>query len=150
MERPIGVRARRKRARGVTPMAESTEKPQPAPPAPSRGQDKRKHSRHTVEMVVDVFELGEGGTPTRQWQCKTSDLSRGGVGLSSDRMVHIGRTLLLAVPGAGGVKKLMCGVVRSSLYEAGHGHTLGVEFIAIPDSRPLKSWRRDNGFADAA
>jgi hypothetical protein len=130
-------------------MPEPTDKPQPAPPAP-RSQEKRKHSRHNVEMVVDVYELGEGGVPVRQWPCKTSDLSRGGVGLSSDRMVHTGRTLLLAVPGAGGVKKLMCGIVRSTSYEAGHGHTLGVEFVALPDTRQLKSWRRDNGLADAA
>ncbi|MCC6661722.1 MAG: PilZ domain-containing protein [Phycisphaerales bacterium] len=132
-------------------MPEPAQNPEPSAAPTPRGQEKRKHARHTVEIVVDVYELGEGGVPVRHWSCTTSDLSRGGIGLSSDRMVHIGRVLLLAMPGAaGGPKKVMCGIVRSASYEAGHGHTLGVEFTAVPDSRPLKSWRRDNGLAEAA
>ena len=137
------------------PAPETTQPPAPGPAAPSlpppRDEAKRKHARHTVEITVDVYEIGEGGVPVRHWSCKTSDLSRGGIGLSSDRMVHLGRLLLLAMPGAaGGPKKVMCGVVRSTAYEAGHGHTLGVEFTAVPDNRPLKMWRRDNGLLDAA
>lgn len=128
-----------------------------APPAESVGPGtpaaaaRRRHERHPVQIVVDVFELGEGNMPAREWQCRTLDLSRGGLGMVSDRMVHRGRMLLIIVPDSEGKgKKLLCGTVCSATYRSGKGYILGVEFTQIPDSPELWAWRSERGLVPPA
>jgi hypothetical protein len=118
----------------------------PSTPGERPWQSRRKHARHTMEIHVEVFELGDGGVPVREWSCRTMDISRGGLGLTSDRMVHRGRLLLLVMPDATGKgKRVMCGEVRSTAYEAGRGHVLGVEFTKMPESSALLAWRKSRG-----
>lgn len=122
--------------------------PQPEPGASGARSvaARRRHERHPVQIVVDVFELGEGNMPAREWQCRTLDLSRGGLGMISDRMVHRGRVLLIVLPDSEGKgKKLLCGTVCSATYRSGKGYVLGVEFSQVPDTPELWAWRSERG-----
>jgi hypothetical protein len=122
----------------------------PATPTPDAHawRSRRRHERHTLHISVNVVEVDGEGLPGREWACRTANISRGGVGLHSDRMVHRGRVLLVVMPEADGkTQRLLAGVVRGAVYQAGKGYLLGLEFTEIPDTPALWAWRLERGLA---
>jgi hypothetical protein len=60
-----------------------------------------------------VTEVDHQGGIGASWPCQTVDISRGGLGMSSQRMVHIGRGLLVELDGIGGSEgHVLFGIVR--------------------------------------
>lgn len=99
----------------------------------------RDHARVKYQVEAKVTEIDMHGRPQGTWLCKTSDLSRSGIGLISRRLVHIGRHMLLELETATGTRVLY-GVVRHCAYCEGLGHTIGIEFTKPEDNPTLKHW----------
>jgi hypothetical protein len=86
-------------------------------------------------------EVLPGGKIGVTWPCETFDLSRGGVGLFSRRLLPPGASLLLRIEGVSGKlgEPLFGGVMHLSYLTNGE-HRLGVEFRPMPQDRTLAEW----------
>lgn len=112
-----------------------------APAGTGGGASRREHQRLDFERPVKVYELDEAGHPGPEWLCRAVDISRGGIGLRSRRMVHEGRKLLIRVPaGPGGKEKLLYGAVRQSRYQENEGCVIGVKFEELPRTWGISKW----------
>jgi hypothetical protein len=108
-----------------------------APAASSR----REWERKSYQQQVQVCELDDAGAPGPEWTCRAVDISRGGIGLRSRRMVHAGRRLFIKVSAGRGSKgKLLFGVVKQSRYQEGEGFVIGVKFEEIPQTWAITKW----------
>lgn len=108
-------------------------------PANLDGPESRDHLRVSYTADIKVTEIDVHGRSQGTWMCKTSDLSRSGIGLISRRLVHIGREMLLELETDTG-KRLLCGVVRHCAYCEGVGHAIGIEFTNPEDNPVIKRW----------
>jgi hypothetical protein len=103
--------------------------------------NRRQFERHPVDRPAKVTEMDEFGNPGPCWLCRLVDISRGGLGIRSKRMVHMGRGVLIeldgATPGAG---KLLYGVVRQSRYVESEGYAVGVQFRSVPTTSAVRNW----------
>ena len=115
------------------------------------GAERRVFQRQPLDHAARVLELDEMAKPGEPWECRVLDVSRGGIGLRSRRMIHIGRTLFVIVSlGAGKPRQLLCGTVRQCRYiEGGGGYAIGVKFCDPPRSKWLNAWMIEQGFAPA-
>lgn len=118
--------------------------------SPSTGSaTRRAHERRGFDRHVLVYELDDAGIPGQEWQCRAVDISRGGIGLRSRRMVHAGRRLFIRFPaGHGAPEKLLFGVVKQSRYQEGEGFVIGVKFEEQPQSWGIAKWAASHGVAD--
>jgi hypothetical protein len=113
---------------------------------PSQQPSRRVHERQRMNKTVTVTEMDVLERPGATWQCRATDLSRGGMGLASKRMAYPGRGLLIVVrdvPGEG--PRLLYGVVRQSRYIPGEGYVLGVQFEQVLDTPDVRLWRTLQG-----
>lgn len=102
---------------------------------------RRQWQRRPFHQAVEVCELDESGAPSAEWACRAVDISRGGIGLRSRRMVHVGRRLFIRIKGAAGAQpKLLFGVVKQSRYQEGEGFVIGVKFEEIPQTWAITKW----------
>lgn len=122
-----------------------------ADPAADEGSSRRNWERSSFPRDVRVCELDDDGVPGAEWACRAADISRGGIGLRSRRMVHEGRKIFIRVPtGPDGAEKLLFGVVRQSRYQQGEGFVIGVRFEEIPRTWAVTRWLDAGGSRDAA
>ncbi len=119
----------------------------PVPPearADSIGvSSRRQWERKAFIQAVQVCELDDAGAPGPEWTCRAVDISRGGIGLRSRRMVHAGRKVFIKIsPGRGSSSKgkLLFGVVKQSRYQEGEGFVIGVKFEEIPQTWAITKW----------
>jgi hypothetical protein len=76
------------------------------------------------------------------------DLSRGGLGLRSRRMVHQGRCLFVRIDlGKAKPSKVLFGLVKQCRYSEGEGYAVGLEFRTIPETPTVKAWMAQNGLS---
>lgn len=128
-------------------MAGADEKPGDS--AATGSSTRRAHERRNFDRLVLVYELDDGGIPGPEWQCRAVDISRGGIGLRSRRMVHAGRKLFIRFPAGHGVpEKLLFGVVKQSRYQEGEGFVIGVKFEEEPHSWAIAKWAASHGVAE--
>ncbi|MFM9994762.1 MAG: PilZ domain-containing protein [Phycisphaerales bacterium] len=107
---------------------------------------RREHQRLDFERQVKVSEIDDAGNPGPEWLCRAVDISRGGIGLRSRRMVHEGRKLFIRVPaGPGGKEKLLFGAVKQSRYQEGEGFVIGVKFEETPKTWAITKWLTTHG-----
>lgn len=97
-----------------------------------------------MQVPVLLTEWDGAGALSVAWEARTLDISRGGVGLVSRRMVHVGRGLLIEISGRHQEpSRLLYGVVRNVRYEPGIGNVLGVQFEPIPEAEAIAEWLRN-------
>lgn len=127
--------------------------PQPDPtslplnPAPGQAS-RRDFDRYALDRPGRLTEIDQFGNPGATWKVRVVDLSRGGVGIRSRRMVHLGRMVMVELDTAEpGRCKLLYGVVRQSRYAEGEGYAVGVQLRAIPQSTSIRAWMTANGLA---
>jgi hypothetical protein len=119
----------------------------PGDPCTDAAANRRRFERLNYLKCVRLTELDDFGNPAASWECRVVDLSRGGLGVRSRRMVHKGRSILIEFPNVAGKTKLLFGVVRQSRYAEGEGYVIGVEFQAIPKTPAVRSWLDQRGLA---
>jgi hypothetical protein len=107
--------------------------------------NRRRFDRVACTKSVRVTEMDGFGNPTSTWDCRIVDLSRGGTGLRSRRMIHTGRSVIIEVPGVDGATKVLYGVVRQCRYAEGEGYAVGVEFRALPAGQGIRQWLAGRG-----
>lgn len=111
-----------------------------------KDDERRIFERLALDKASIVTELDEFGNPAASWSCRIVDLSRGGLGLRSRRMVHQGRCLFIRIDlGKNRPAKLLFGVVKQSRYSEGEGYAVGLEFRTVPESPSVKAWMTQNG-----
>jgi hypothetical protein len=110
-------------------------------------ENRRQFERVAFSNNIRVTELDDFGNPAAGWDCRVADLSRGGMGFRSRRMIHKGRSVLIEFANVGGATKLLFGVVRQSRYAEGEGYVVGVEFQAVPKTQPVRVWLGQRGLA---
>lgn len=116
------------------------------PHAQSTVANRRRHDRVTLSRPARVTELDEIYCPRQSWDCQLFDISRSGLGLSSKRMVHPDRVVLVELLGPTGAgEKVFCCVVRQSRYIAGEGHIVGVQFREMPRNTSIEQWAHERG-----
>lgn len=93
-------------------------------------ESQRAHDRVGVACAAEVFPVTEFG-PGEGWPCETLDLSRGGVGLITKRMLYPGQRAVVAIRKAASPTVLF-GAVRHVRYVPGRGHVVGLCFEAMP------------------
>jgi hypothetical protein len=113
----------------------------------ARGAERRRFERLYADKTVRITELDGFGNPGATWECRVVDISRGGLGMRSRRMVHCGRNVIIEVPNVGGRTKVLCGTVRQSRYAEGEGYVVGLQFIEVPQSHAVRSWMTQRGLA---
>jgi hypothetical protein len=110
--------------------------------------NRRGYERFTLDRPGRVTELDQFGNPGHTWAVRVVDLSRGGVGIRSRRMVHQGRLVVVEMDTAEpGRCKVLLGVVKQSRYAEGEGYAIGVQFKAFPMTATLRSWMAARGLA---
>jgi hypothetical protein len=120
---------------------------------PSRSSDpigasRREFDRYALDRPAYITELDQFGNPGPTWKVRVVDLSRGGVGIRSRRMVHQGRAVLIELEGGEpGRSKLLSGIVRQSRYAEGEGYAIGVLFRAVPNTSAVRQWLSSRGLA---
>jgi hypothetical protein len=116
----------------------------PAEPHRVQGPElgnRRQFERHAVDRPAKVTEMDEFGNPGPCWLCRLVDISRGGLGVRSKRMVHMGRGVLIELDGATpAATKLLYGVVRQSRYVESEGYAVGVQFRSVPTTSAVRNW----------
>lgn len=111
-----------------------------------KADERRIFERLALDKSSIVTELDEFGNPAASWSCRIVDLSRGGLGLRSRRMVHQGRCLFIRIDlGKTQPSKLLFGIVKQSRYSEGEGYAVGLEFRTVPESPSIKAWMSQNG-----
>jgi hypothetical protein len=115
-------------------------------PAPTAGSNRRQFERHAMDRPARVTEMDEFGNPGPCWLCRIVDVSRGGMGLRSKRMVHVGRGMLVEIDGIPPAQtKLLFGLVRQSRYAEGEGYAVGIQFKALPATTSVRNWMAARG-----
>ena len=110
------------------------------------GKDRRVFERQVLDRNATFMELDEFGNPGSMWACRVVDVSRGGMGIRSRRMVHDGRFVFVIVDmGPGKPNRIFGGVVKQSRYAQGEGYAVGVEFREAPRTPMVKQWMAKNG-----
>jgi hypothetical protein len=110
--------------------------------------ERRIFERLALDKASIITELDEFGNPGASWSCRIVDLSRGGLGLRSRRMVHQGRCLFIRIDlGKNRPAKLLFGVVKQSRYSEGEGYAVGLEFRTVPETPSVKAWMAQNGLS---
>ena len=113
----------------------------PHPDVLSTTSDRRRHERFGLDHPGRITEIDHFGNPTHSWSVRIVDLSRGGLGVRSRRMVHVGKAVLVecstAEPGG---KKVLYGVVKQSRYSEGEGYAIGVQFRDMPKTASIRNW----------
>jgi hypothetical protein len=103
--------------------------------------NRRQFERHSVDRPAKVTEMDEFGNPGPCWLCRLVDISRGGLGIRSKRMVHMGRGVLIELDGTTPAStKLLYGVVRQSRYVESEGYAVGVQFRSVPTTSAVRNW----------
>lgn len=98
-------------------------------------KDRRAYERCRMCRTVRVTEITAEGEHGVTWNCQAVDLSRGGMGLRSRRMVYVGTGLIVEVTdGQGLVHRVLYGIVRQTRYAPGEGYAIGLQFEKLPDS----------------
>jgi hypothetical protein len=134
-----------KRSKFVPPPPGHKEKAGRAADSEASGREKRIHERRTVERDAIVTEVQHNGAIGVSWPCKTADLSRGGVGLLSRRLVQRGTALLIRIHGVDGkMSTPLYGTVMHARYASDGEHILGVCFGPIPERRSIREWVEAN------
>ncbi len=132
---PQGADERDETEAGETPRDPS------AKGAANAAASQRQWERSPFHQEVRVCEVDSAGAPGAEWTCRAADISRGGMGLRSRRMVHEGRHLLIRVPtGPKSRDKLLYGRVKQTRYEEGEGFVIGVEFKEVPRTWAVTKW----------
>lgn len=135
-------------------LGEQDPAPRPrAGPSRPRAGNRRGEGRTPCVLPAIITELDRGEVPGRSFPGTTVDISRSGMGLISNSMVHEGRRILIEVgavkPGPGGSAgtrgKLLCGTVRHMVYEPGRGYTFGIELGSLPKSSEMRLWMHKQG-----
>lgn len=104
-------------------------------------ESRRQFERLRISGVAVLAEIDESGEPTAHWRAQIVDLSRGGLGLRSKRMVATGRHLVIeAIGSAGEREKVLFGIVRQCRALDGGQHAIGVQFDRFPISPPLAAY----------
>ena len=116
-------------------------------PSKDAASNRRRFERVGYNKNVRVTELDDFGHPAADWECRVVDLSRGGIGVRSRRMVHKGRSILIEFANVNGATKVLFGVVRQSRYAEGEGYVIGVEFQAVPKTQSIRVWLDQRGLA---
>jgi hypothetical protein len=111
----------------------------------AKGVERRRYQRVETTRTVKVTEFQDSRPASQTWECRLVDISRGGEGLRSRRMVHVGRSLLIEVPAKGGPTRVLYGVVRQSRYAEGEGNAIGLEFTATPQDHAFLKWLSKRG-----
>ncbi len=112
------------------------------------GRNRRCFERAELSRDAVIMELDEFGHPGATWACRLADISRGGIGVRSRRMVHDGRHVFVIVQTSeGGARKVLGGVVRQCRYLSGEGYAIGIQFRAPPPTPQVKTWIANHGQA---
>jgi hypothetical protein len=113
----------------------------PTPDILLQPTDRRQHERFGLDHPGRITEVDQFGNPTQTWNVRIVDLSRGGMGVRSRRMVHVGKAVLVecstAEPGG---RKLLYGMVKQSRYSEGEGYAIGVQFREVPNTAAIRNW----------
>jgi hypothetical protein len=108
--------------------------------------ERRRFPRIAVDKPATVTEMDEHGNPGPAWPCRVVNVSRGGLGVRSRRLVHSGRRILVKFAAtAGAPVKVLYGVVRHCEYAQGEGYAAGIEFQAAPASKAVQDWLARQG-----
>ncbi len=121
---------------------------QPAPadaPAPrgfAEGRNRRHHDRLDLRRPVRIYEIGEFDKVDAGIDGIAVDLSRSGIGISTRKMMHITRRVVVLMPGPDGAHKALFGTVVYAAYKEGGRYHIGVRFCDAPASAPVAEFLR--------
>ncbi len=133
-----------------TPPAEQPKSGEQAKSAAEKAaEERRKFERSLIDATAHVTEIGESGIPGPPWECRIADISRGGMGLRSRRMVHEGRVIFVTLNvGPDKPPRVLCGMVRQTRYLEGQEYVVGLMFCAPPRSKAVKKWLSQFGLTE--
>lgn len=119
--------------------------PEPGADTPRAGPENRRNARKTMARKAVATEVLPGGAIGVSWPCRTLDLSRGGLGLISRRLLPPGASILLRIEGSSGRlgDPIYCAVMHVDYLVEGE-HRLGVEFRPTPAGQAVQEWVRAN------
>ena len=102
--------------------------------------DRRRFKRDPFSRVAWLTVITAEGHVSACWECRTFDLSRGGLGLRSLKEVIVGPQVVVEImDGKGGRQKVLHGVVRQCR-EIDHGdYLIGIEFSHAEVSPDLQT-----------
>lgn len=128
----------------ATPAKPGAVAPQSPTTKPQSGRNRREHERTGVSKAVVVHELGEYNAVLAGVDGTTVDVSRSGIGISMRKMMHIGRTVIILMPGPDGKNKALFGTVAYSAYKEGGLYHVGVRFCPNPGGSNVNDWLREH------
>lgn len=115
-------------------------------PSEIAAKSRRRWERHAYSATLRVYEVNARGEPQPGYACEAFDVSRGGVGFRSRKMLNTGTPVLIEAPGIE-KPRLLSGVVKSARYAEGRGYVIGVEFGPPPESEAVQAWLSEHGHA---
>ncbi len=116
--------------------------------SPDQAISQRVHARRAVKAAVAVIVVDEHGHPGREHSCQTLDLSRGGVGILSPRLLCPGQSCIVVI--SANDPAAAFGTVRHVRYVPGRGHVMGLQFAPMPDSLRASGWLEARGVRPVA
>lgn len=103
----------------------------PTPDGPKT--NRRSFARARATADGQLFEVTAEGTLAGPIACAVTDFSRGGMGITSRRMLHVGVKIVVVLPAHEGDTRVLAGEVRNVRY-AGQGlHHIGAQFCPVPE-----------------
>ena len=118
----------------------------PASTASSRGfadaRNRREHERQDLNKPVRIHEIGDFDRVDAGSDGRAVDVSRSGVGISTRKMLHIGRRVIVLLPGANGAQRALFGEVCFAAYKEGGTYHIGVRLCPKPESSAITQWLR--------
>ncbi len=134
-------------ARTVSTMPpEQRENAAPTEPTAARGfaegRNRRVHERLDLDKPVRVHEIGAFDAVDGGIDGTAVDVSRAGMGISTRKMMHIGRRVIVLVPSPEGPCKALFGTVAYSAYKEGGRYHIGVRLCPNPGSPVISTWLR--------
>ncbi len=114
------------------------------PSGPARGfadaRNRREHDRIDLNKPVRIHEIGEFDRVDAGMDGRAVDVSRSGLGISTRKMLHIGRRVIVLMPGPNGAQRALFGDVCFAAYKEGGTYHIGVRLCANPGSAVITQW----------
>lgn len=120
--------------------AKTTVKPGAAPQGFADGRQRRQHDRLELGKAVFIHEIENFDVVCPGLEGVAVDVSRSGMGISTRRMMHADRAVVVLMPNADGTCRAFHGKVRHAAYKGDGKYHVGVQFCAGSDTASVRAW----------
>ncbi|MFN0010765.1 MAG: PilZ domain-containing protein [Phycisphaerales bacterium] len=129
-------------ARAAKATVKRAAKPGAVPQGFAEGRQRRQHDRLELGKAVTIHEIGAFDAIGPGLEGLAVDVSRSGMGISTRRMMHMDRAVVVLMPNADGTCRAFHGKVRYSAYKEGGRYHVGVQFCAGSGAASVQAWLR--------